>query len=83
MINNTPLLDIGRKVQLGCYAALPGTGPTGAICSGCTLLVSEGSKFICSKYAKLTGRKGKPVSSNSSACRYFEQRKRFNSAQEV
>ena len=78
MINNTPLLDIGGKVQLGCHAHLPGTGPTGAICSGCVLLVPAGSKFLCSKYQRLTGRKGKPISPSSSACRYFEQRQRFN-----
>lgn len=74
MENRTPLLDTGRRNQLGCYAALPGTGPAGAICHGCVLLVPEGSRFVCSKYQRLTGRKPKPISPSSSACRYFEQR---------
>jgi hypothetical protein len=77
MENNTPLLETGRKSQMGCYAALPGTGPTGAICSGCVLLVPDGSKFVCSKYQRMTGRKGKPIIPNTSACRYFEQRPSF------
>jgi len=79
MENKTPLLDSGHKNQMGCYAGIPGTGPTGAICSGCVLLVPEGSKFVCSKYKRLTGRKAKPISGNSPACRYFEQRRLVNS----
>lgn len=78
MENRTPLLDMGRKNQMGCYAGIPGTGPTGAICSGCTFLVPDGSKTVCAKYQRLTGRKGKPITGNSSACRYFEQRRLVN-----
>jgi hypothetical protein len=78
MLNNMPLLENERRVQLGCYAHLPGSGPDGEICARCVLLVPQGSKFVCSKYKALTGRAGKPISPNSSACRYFEQRRRFN-----
>jgi hypothetical protein len=77
MENHHPLLDTGRKAQLGCYAALPGSGPAGAICSHCALLDPDGSMFVCRKYRSLTGRKGKPISPNSAACRYFEQRQTF------
>jgi hypothetical protein len=82
MDNNYPLLDTDRKVQMGCYASLPGSGPAGEICSRCVLLVPQGSKFVCGKYKALTGRAGKPISPNSSACRYFELRRRFNSTPE-
>lgn len=75
MENKTPLLDMSRKNQMGCYAGIPGTGPTGAICSGCTFLVPDGSKTVCAKYQRLTGRKGKPITGNSSACRYYEPRR--------
>ncbi len=57
MKNRHPLLDTGRKAQLGCYAAVPGTGPAGALCSGCVLLVPESSKFVCTKCRALAGRK--------------------------
>jgi hypothetical protein len=83
MNNNTPLLNVGGKAQLGSFAALPGTGPTGEVCSRCSLLTPEGSRFVCAKYRALTGRKGKPISPGSACCRYFEQRKRFNAAPEV
>lgn len=79
MENKFALLNSGRRSQIGCYAGIPGTGPTGAICSGCVLLVPEGSKFVCSKYRRITGRKGKPISGNSAACRYFEPRCMTNS----
>lgn len=78
-MNNTyPLLSVGSKAQLGNFAALPGTGPTGEVCSRCAMLEAVGSRFVCGKYQKLTGRKGKPIGSNSSACRYFDQRRAFN-----
>jgi hypothetical protein len=77
MKNRHPLLDTGRKAQLGCYAAVPGTGPAGALCSGCVLLVPESSKFVCTKYRALAGRKGKAVSPSPDACRSFEQRRTF------
>jgi hypothetical protein len=85
MENNYPLLSVNGKAQLGCHAALPGTGPIGSICSGCVLLVPQGSKFVCGKYQRMTGRKPKPISPNSSACRYFQPRRRFSDtpAQEV
>jgi hypothetical protein len=79
MENTYPLLNMHSKAALGNFAALPGTGPAAAICSGCVLLVPQGSKFVCGKYKALTGRAGKPISPNNSACRYFEQRRRFNS----
>ena len=78
MINTAPLLNVGGKAQLGCHAALPGTGPTGAVCSGCSLLTPDGSRFVCGKYRSLTGRKGKPISPASSACRYYDHRRAFN-----
>jgi hypothetical protein len=79
MISNTPLLNVGGKAQLGCHAALPGSGPAGEVCSRCTLLTPEGSRFTCAKYKALTGRKGKAISPASSACRYFDPRRAFNS----
>jgi hypothetical protein len=78
-MNNTyPLLNVGGKAQLGNFAALPGTGPAGSVCSGCSLLTPDGSRFVCGKYRVLTGRKGKPISPGSAACRYFQQRPAFN-----
>lgn len=78
MENDTPLLNSDRKVQMGCFAALPGTGPVGQICSHCSMLDPAGSKFVCAKYKVLSGRQGKPISPNSAACRYFQQRPAFN-----
>jgi hypothetical protein len=83
MNNAVPLLDADRKVQFGCYAHIPGTGPAGEVCSHCALLVPDRSKFVCGKYQRLAGRKGKPISPNSSACKHFEMRKRFNAMPEV
>ncbi len=83
MLNDTPLLENGRKVQLGCFAHIPGTGPAGEICARCSYLTPEGPKFVCIKYRLMSRQQGKPISPNSSACRYFSPRKRFNAAPEV
>jgi hypothetical protein len=56
----------------------PAPGRVGEICSRCSLLEPDGSRFVCSKYKALTGRRGKPISPNSSACKYFSARKPFN-----
>jgi hypothetical protein len=77
MENLFPLLNSSSTAKLGCFAGIPGTGPKGSICAGCSLLEPAGSKFVCDKYQQLTGRKGKPISPNSSACRYFSQRRSF------
>jgi hypothetical protein len=82
MENNTPLLSSDRKAALGCFASFPGSGPAGEICSRCSLLTPEGSRFVCDKYRQLTGRKPKPISPNSSACRYFIARPAFNAPRE-
>ena len=82
MNNNYPLLNVGAKARLGNFAALPGTGPKGAVCSGCARLTPDGSKFVCEKYRTLTGRKGRAISPGSSACRYYDHRRVFNSAHE-
>jgi hypothetical protein len=79
MINTYPLLNVGSKAQLGNFAALPGTGPAGEVCSRCSLLEASGSKFVCGKFQSLARRKGKPISPGSAACRYFEPRPAFNS----
>jgi hypothetical protein len=77
MENKHPLLETGRTARLGCYAALPGSGPAGAICSRCALLEPDGSRFVCRKYHILTGRKGKPIVPDTAACRYFEPQNTF------
>jgi len=79
MINTAPLLDTDRKVQHGNYAGIPGTGPSGTVCSKCSLLEPAGSKFVCAKFQAITGRKGKPVSPGAASCRYFTARRAFNS----
>lgn len=79
MENDSPLLSADRKSQLGCFAAIPGSGPADEICSRCAMLEPVKSKFVCGKFQQLTGRRGKPISPNSAACRYFQQRKAFNS----
>jgi hypothetical protein len=78
MENNTPLLNVSGKASLGNYAALPGSGPAGQVCSHCSLLDPVGSRFTCGKFENLTGRKGKPISPASAACRYFTLRPAFN-----
>ena len=83
MLNDMPLLQNERRVQLGCYAHIPGSGPRGEICSRCAMLAPDGSRFVCDKYRTMTGRKGKPISPNSSACKYFVARRAFNSTREV
>jgi hypothetical protein len=78
MINDTPLWSASAPAKYECHAAFPGSGPTGEICSRCALLQPDKSKFVCSKYQQLVGRKGKPISPNSFACRYFQKRPSFN-----
>ena len=58
MENTYPLLNVGGKARMGCYAAFPGTGPRGARCSGCAHQSPDGPRFVCGKYKALTGRKG-------------------------
>ena len=48
------------------------------VCSKCTLLLPDGSRFVCGKYAEMMGRKGRAISPGSPACRYFIQRPPFN-----
>ena len=80
MENNLPLLNVGGKARMGCYAAFLGTGPQGARCSGCAHQSPTGSRFVCGKYKALTGRKGSPIDPGSPACRYFAARPAFNAA---
>jgi hypothetical protein len=79
MDNLFPLLNSSSAAKLGCYASLPGTGPSGEICARCSLLEPLKSKFVCGKYKSLTGRQGRPISPNSAACKYFVARPAFNS----
>ena len=78
MLNDFPLLSADRKNAIGCYAAMPGSGPAGEACSRCQGLVADGSRFYCSRYTQMMRRQGKPISPGSAACRHFEQRRRFN-----
>jgi hypothetical protein len=78
MENNLPLLNVGGKARMGCYAAFPGTSPLDARCSGCAHQSPDGSRFVCGKYKALTGRKGGPIDPSSPACRYFAARPAFN-----
>lgn len=68
-----------RKTPIGCYAALPGTGPANEICARCSLLTPDGSRFVCGKYETITRKKARPISPNSHACKYFSARRAFNS----
>ena len=77
MENTYPLLNVGCKARMGCYAAFPGTGPRGARCSGCAYQSPAGSRLVCGKYKTLTGRKGAPIDPGSPACRYFAARPAF------
>lgn len=83
MDNTAPLLNCDRKVQLGNYAGIPGTGPASTVCSGCSRLEADGSRFRCGHFQVLTGRKGKPISPGSASCRYFTARLAFNSSKGV
>jgi hypothetical protein len=78
MKNLFPLLNSAATTQHGCYAAIPGTGAAGTVCSGCGRLEPDGSRFRCGHFKALTGRKGKHISSAAAFCHYFEQRRRFN-----
>jgi hypothetical protein len=77
MINDTPILNADRKVALGNYAGIPGTGPHGAVCATCSHLTTSGKTATCSKFQDLTGRRGKPISTSSAACRYYSNRPAF------
>jgi hypothetical protein len=79
MENTFPLLNVGGKAKTGCYAGFPGTGPHGSKCSGCFHQAPAGNRFICGKFAALTGRKGSPINPSSPACRYFSARPAFSS----
>lgn len=83
MNNTTPLLNSGSTVKLGNFAGIPGSGPTGTVCSGCSRLEADGSRFRCGHFQVLTGRKGKHISPAAASCRYFEQRPAFNSTKGV
>jgi hypothetical protein len=78
MENNFPLLNVGGKTRMGCYAAFPGTGPQGTRCSGCAHQSPDGARFVCTKYRALTGRKGSRIDPGSPACHYFAARPAFN-----
>lgn len=75
MLNNYPMLDTDKTARLGCYASFPGSGPASATCSGCAFQSPDKAKFVCDKFQALTGRKGKPISPATSACRYFAARR--------
>jgi hypothetical protein len=77
MKNDSPLLSAVNKISLSNYAGIPGTGPVDAVCSGCTFLEADGSRFLCAKYRTMTGRKGQHIRSDTPACRYFQQRRTF------
>jgi hypothetical protein len=77
MENTLSLQSSNGAAKFECHAHFPGTGPIGEICARCALLEADKNKFVCGKYRQLTGRKGKPISPNSSACRYFEKRRSF------
>jgi hypothetical protein len=83
MNNTAPLFNSGSTVKLGNHAGIPGTGPTGTVCSGCGHLEADGSRFRCTYFQVLTGRKGKHISPGAASCRYFEQRRAFNSSKGV
>jgi hypothetical protein len=74
MLNNFPLLNSDKPTKLGNYASIPGTGPLGAVCSGCAKLQREGSRSVCGKFAEITRRKGKPIDTGTAACRYYVAR---------
>jgi hypothetical protein len=53
-------------------AHLAGSGPLGATCGRCTHWDFVGSdKGRCEKYSDLTGRAGRPVPTDASACKYY------------
>jgi hypothetical protein len=78
MENMFPTTSPVRKTPIGCYAAIPGTGPANEICARCSLLAPSGSRFICGKYQAIAHKQAKPISPNSPACKYFAARRRFN-----
>jgi hypothetical protein len=80
MENTHPLLNVSSKAKLGCYAALPGTGPHGATCLHCQQLATVGKASVCAKFHALTGRRGKPIDTGSAACRYYAHRPSLISA---
>lgn len=60
------------RAQHGCFAAIPGSGPSGKMCAGCSLLLQQGPRtFVCTKYQELTRRKAASIPPSSSACRYY------------
>jgi hypothetical protein len=77
MINDTPLLSVGKKTSLGNYASIPGTGPHGAVCATCSHLITAGKTATCGKFQALTGRRGKPIDTSTAACRYYQHRPAF------
>lgn len=78
MENTHPLTSVNSVARHGCYAAIPGTGPHGTVCSGCNRLEPQGSRFLCGHFRTLTGRTGKAISPGSASCRYFTERPAFN-----
>lgn len=74
MLNNFPILNSSKTATLGNHAGIPGTGPTGAACSGCASLQRQGARAVCGKFQEITHRKGKPIDTSTAACRYYVAR---------
>ena len=77
MDNNSPLLSTNRKVALGNYASIPGSGPMGSACANCAHLATSGKTATCGKFQAMTGRRGKPIDTSTAACRYYQHRPAF------
>jgi hypothetical protein len=70
MRSNSP-----NKLVMGNYAGLPGTGPADEICLHCKHLRRDTcTRFVCGQYMTMMKRKGRAISAQAPACRYFEHK---------
>jgi hypothetical protein len=62
------------NLMMGNYAAVPGSGPADKVCRNCAHLVRDACRYRCGQYKTIAKREGRPISPQTPACRYFDQR---------
>lgn len=75
MDNTAPLKNVGKTAKHGCYAFMPGTGPSLYRCVDCAFGETDKTKFFCGKFFMLRGFRGDPIPKHAKTCKYFELKK--------
>jgi len=72
--------NVSGVSKYGCYAYLPGTGPSSRSCRDCFFARNKSGERApdnknawCVKYSEMKGRKGSSIAQNSRSCKYFQK----------